>query len=896
MFPFLAPIRTANHVVQQGTQHFVEITFLADSPYASRAASASSIVHVADVPPKVPSLRNLDESETETASNKSRSSEGLNKLESRPNSRVKKTSVSSLPTSARSEGKSSPVPVKDAVVPAPSRHKNKGLEMSSAMMEIFGGTSPAPLRKRSEGQQPVSSSVGNHVDSICSSVENHDVAYDRAINRARGRQNFSQPGPEWFEGFERMDVSELDLPPDPNCPAEKALRAAAAATERTPDFDSDWQDAKEDVLSGGGLTSQTRPPHSKSFADSLPGPDIGAGVEEDEEEEEEQLQEQAEYESKVAGDEAEDDETSSSSSSKKGHPSGDEARRDSAANGETADGRRESAASEEGADGQREPADGREGTESKSGGESGGEGGQMAVLLVKNAQIINDDAIFVADVLIDDGVIINVAPNLDAPEGAEVIDASGKMVLPAGIDVYTQASESPVDDLTTGCKAAIAGGTATIIEVVRPRGSESLLAAVKRVKSQLEKAQCHVSLSPAIGTFNEAIRSEMSQLVAAEGINSFVVDGVQQSDDKLFELLEHASKLGAHVRIIPENKSIISILEKKMLKLGVTGPEGFPQSHPETLEADQVNSVCVLGNLANCPVSIVSVSSAEALSSIEKARSSGALAHAEIASAAVAADGSAYLSTDLKVAAAHLTNIPLRKAASDRLISALSTQPLVVCTSGHKPVSTASRASKDFATAVKGSAGAEERMAVVWEKAVRSGRIDPMRFVAVTSSNAAKVFNLYPKKGRIAVGADADLVIWDGSAKRVLEAKTAQSQQDSTLYDGLTVHSTVFATIVAGKVAFKNGQIAESTGGFLPLTPNSPYLFSMVGQRDKFSSVEKVERDSAAPKAHNGHTQPEKSDEFDRNRKKVMESSIDFGGASGNRGRNPPGGRSTGFW
>ncbi|UMM27136.1 hypothetical protein L5515_010555 [Caenorhabditis briggsae] len=862
MLPFLAPIRQANHVSQQGTKYYVEITFLADSPYSTRAPSANPTE-----PPIIPALKNLEDVE-ETVSNKSRSSEGLNKLGnggmgSRPNSRtslttaIKKTSVSSLPTSARSEGKSSPVPVKDAI-PAPTRQKNKGLEMSSGMMELFGGggTSPAPARR------------------------DHEAAYDRR----GGRGGLSQPGPEWFEGFERMDMTDIELP-DPNCPAEKVLKGEKS----TPDFDSDWHEAKEDVL-------KTPEYSAKKFSESLPGPDIGAGVEDEEEEEEDVVAEveELEYESKV-GMEEKDDDTGSSSSSKKGHPSENNARRDSTQSGE----RRESTGNEETTDGERASVGGGGGAQQSE--KAGGQGGEMSILLVKNAQIVNDDAIFVADVLIEDGVIQNVSPNLEAPEGADVIDASGKLLLPAGIDVYTQVTDSAIDDISTGCKSAVAGGTATIIEVVRPRGAESITSAVKRVKNQLEKsASCHVSLSVAITDFNGSTEQEMVECVKNEGVNSFVLDGVSMSDDKLFELFEHVKRLGALIRIVPENKSIISMLEKKMLKLGVTGPEGYPQSRPEALEADKVTGVCVLGNLASCPVSIVQVSSVESLGAIEKARGTGAMAHAEIASAAVAADGGAYFSQDLKVASAHLTDVPLRRGAADKLIGGLATQPLVVCTSGHRPVNSNTRlAAKDFAIAQKGTTGAEERMAIVWEKAVRSGRIDPMRFVAVTSTNAAKMFNMYPKKGRIAVGADADLVIWDASGKRVLESNRAQSNQETSLYDGLTVHSAVCATIVAGKIAYQNGEVQEkSAGGFLRLTANSPYLFSVVGQRDKFSNVERVERDTPRPSAaaapqQNGH---KNSGEFDRNRTKVMESSIDFGGSSANRNRNPPGGRTTGFW
>ncbi|CAL2039615.1 unnamed protein product [Caenorhabditis brenneri] len=890
MLPFLAPIRSANHVSQQGTKYFVEITFLADSPYNTRAPSTTS----EQQPPAIPALRNLDD--VETISNKSRSSEGLNKLGqqgSRPNSRtslntaIKKTSVSSLPTSARSEGKSSPVPVKDAI-PAPTRQKNKGLEMSSGMMELFGGggTSPSTYRRET-------------VASGSKKVESQETtSNDRAFGGGRGA--LSQPGPEWFEGYDRMDMTNIELP-DPNCPAEKVLKGE----NLTPDFDSDWQDAKEDVLLTTTTTSSGF--SSQKFAESLPGPDIGAGVEDEEEEEEEQLL-LPQYESKVGEDKEEDvDGDSGSSSSKKGHPSASEnnngGRRNSGGSGENPESRRNSASNGESADGQSAQSGGGGGgsnEESKEKKKSGGDGGEMSILLVKNAQIVNDDEIFEADILIEDGVIQQVAPKIDAPEGAEVIDAAGKFVLPAGIDVYTQVTDSTVDDLATGCKSAVAGGTATIIEVVRPRGAESIVSAVRRVKAQLEKsAACHVSLSVAITDFSGSTEQEMVELVKNDGVNSFVLDGVSLTDDKLFELFEHVKKLGALIRIVPENKSMISILEKKMLKLGVTGPEGYPQSRPESLEADKVNGICVLGNLASCPLSIVQVSSSESLGAIEKARGTGALAHAEIASAAVAADGAAYFNQDLKVASAHLTDVPLRKGAADRMIGALSTQPLVVCTSGHRPVNSTTRAAaKDFAIAQKGSAGAEERMAIVWEKAVRSGRIDPMRFVAVTSTNAAKLFNMYPKKGRIAQGSDADLVIWDQDGKRVLESNRAQSSQETSLYDGITVHSAVTATIVSGKIAYQNGEVRESAGGFLRLKPNSPYLFSMFGKRDKFANAEKVEREPSKPAVHQQNGQTHKnSGEFDRNRSKVMESSIDFGGAPTNRGRNPPGGRtSTNFW
>ncbi|ETN74281.1 amidohydrolase family protein [Necator americanus] len=323
------------------------------------------------------------------------------------------------------------------------------------------------------------------------------------------------------------------------------------------------------------------------------------------------------------------------------------------------------------------------------------------------------------------------------------------------------------------------------------------------------------------------------------------------------EVLEHCRILGVHARILPENRTIVPYLERKMLDLGITGPEGFYQSRPEE------------------------VSSAESLSALERARSTGALAHAEIASAAVAADGTHYFNKCLKHASIHMTEVPLRVEGSSRIVSALASQPLAVCTSGHHAISSESRlCAKDFTSMPKGTVGVEERMCVVWEKAVRTGRIDPMRFVAVTSTNAAKMFNMYPKKGRIAVGADADLVLWDASVRWKLSSSERQSSVDTSLYDGLTIHAQAAVTIVGGQIAWRDGKIQEAKGSFVQLAANSPYLFSVVQQRDKISTAEKVDRgDSAAP---NGMLPKRNNQEplHDRPtpmRKSHLESNISFG-------------------
>ncbi|PAV91120.1 hypothetical protein WR25_10939 [Diploscapter pachys] len=860
-----------------------------------------------------------------SGSNKSEDAKSLSsRPNSRPNSRQTKTSspaVSSQPTSSRS-AKSSPIPPQPAEVPPPlSRHRMKGLETSQAMLELFGGgpsyTHPLVDHVLTTKQEDINKNPPPHPET----AGYYDPIYHRMTKHTKGMMNantdpFSQPGPEIKDDSENVIVVEDG--PDPNCPAERVLQEM-----RTNETEGEMKKGRRNRT--GMMSPSSSGQHQM---ESLPGPDLGS---EDEEEHQTEIVSETGVPSerdeegemlkggtRLASSKGEEDRDAEEGEgvrqrgeeTEKGHHKsanqndpagpgngqanhkansptesfgsgfgGGGAAGSSAANGSSQDNGGGTATGEQ---------DGKQGKKAQ---------GDMPDLIIKGAQVVNDDSVFVADILIRDGIIQNVGPNLEVPDGSEVLDAGGKMLMPAGIDVHTQlTADDSADDLQTGCKAALAGGTATVIEVVSPKTGESLSAAFNRTKKELDKAICNIALSVIIRQWNESIKKEMDKLVQ-EGVNSFVIE--VESDDKLYQILEHARSIGAHARILPENRTIVPYLERKMLEMGITGPEGFLQSHPEELEGERVSSIGVLSQLTNCPVSILSVSSSEAISSVEKSRNSGALIHAEVASAAVASDGSHYFNKCLRHASSHLTAVPLRTDATNKLVSSLSSQPLIVCSSGHRAISSSSRlASKDFASMSKGTTGVEERLAVLWENAVRTGRIDPMRFVAVTSSNAAKIFNLYPKKGRIAVGADADLVLWDASAKRQLTAGDSQSSVDISIYEGLSVHSNTIATIVGGKIAWKDGKIndKEAKGGFVSLQPHSPYLFSIVQQRDKMVTAEKVDRDSVA--AQNGNRHRKISGEMaGRARKTHMESSIDFGGDKPQtRVRNPPGGRTTGFW
>jgi len=249
---------------------------------------------------------------------------------------------------------------------------------------------------------------------------------------------------------------------------------------------------------------------------------------------------------------------------------------------------------------------------------------------------------------------------------------------------------------------------------------------------------------------------------------------------------------------------------------------------------------------------------------------------------------------------------------SSMLVDMLAAGQLYTTASAHCVFSTEQRSigANDFTKIPHGVNGVEERLAIVWEKAVHAGKIDPMRFVAITSTNAAKLLNLYPKKGRIAVGADADIVIWDPSTKQKMSARSQLSMGDFNVFEGSTSHGSTMMTICAGRIAFENGQVTAvaGSGKYLALTANSPYIFSVIQQRERVCKPEKVERvdtpamakpkDTASSAFHS--RPPTSSGGRNQNDSSFSISGAQIDDGRGNRAQTkisqPPGGKSSALW
>lgn len=446
-------------------------------------------------------------------------------------------------------------------------------------------------------------------------------------------------------------------------------------------------------------------------------------------------------------------------------------------------------------------------------------------VLIKGGTVVTAEQTFAADVLCRDGVIAAVGPNLDGGGQAEVIDASGCHVMPGGIDPHTH-MELPFmgtvasEDFFSGTTAGLAGGTTMIIDFVIPNPQQDIMEAYRQWRGWAEKAAADYSFHVAITWWDESVRAAMATLTRDYGVNSFkhfmAYKGAIMADDEvLVNSFGRARELGAICTVHAENGELVFHLQRKLIEEGITGPEGHPLSRPPEVEGEAANRAIRIAQVMGVPLYLVHTSCSDSLQAIERARNEGQRVFGEVLAGHLLIDDSVYRHPDWNTAAAHVMSPPFRpKAHQESLWRGLQAGMLQTTATDHCCFCLPQKqmGKDDFTLIPNGTGGIEDRMGLLWHHGVNMGRLTKNEFVAATSANAAKIFNIYPRKGSVSPGADADLVVWDPELERTISKETHHQNVDFNIFEGMRVRGANIATISQGKVVYQDGELRVERG------------------------------------------------------------------------------------
>lgn len=450
-------------------------------------------------------------------------------------------------------------------------------------------------------------------------------------------------------------------------------------------------------------------------------------------------------------------------------------------------------------------------------------------LLIKNGEIITDDKRYQADIYIEDETITEIGENLSAPEGTEVIDASGKYVFPGFIDPHVHIylpfmGTFAKDTHETGSQAALVGGTTTFIEMCCPAGSEDALEGYKLWKSKAEgNAACDYAFHMGVTRFDETTEAQLREIVA-DGTASFKVflayKGAFGIDDEaLFKTLTLARELGVIVTAHTENAELVAQMQAKLLSEGKTGPEWHEPSRPESVEADGVHHFATFLEATGAKGYVVHLSCEPALEAALDAKKRGVDIAIESVIPHLMLDKTYAAKPDFE-GAKYVMSPPLRdKRNQGALWAALARGDISTVGTDHAPFDTAQKAMGrgDFTKIPNGIPAIEDRVNLLYTYGVSRGNLDIHRFVDAASTQAAKVFGLYPRKGAIEVGSDADLVVYDPAYRGTLSAKAQRMNLDYNGFEGVEIDGRPEVVTVRGVVQVRGGQFVgdKARGRFL---------------------------------------------------------------------------------
>ncbi len=465
----------------------------------------------------------------------------------------------------------------------------------------------------------------------------------------------------------------------------------------------------------------------------------------------------------------------------------------------------------------------------------------MATTLITKGTIITATDHYVGDVLIDGETIKLVGTEITFPPGQgadEVLDASGKYVIPGGIDVHTHldmpfGGATSADDFETGTIAAACGGTTSLVDFAIQEHGHSLRHAWD---TWMEKAQGKAAIDYGfhmiMREFNPDLGKEMAAMVS-EGVTSFKLfmayPGVFfMNDGDIFRAMQRSGEVGATICMHAENGLVIDVLVEQALKAGKTGPEYHALTRPARAEAEATHRAIAMAEIADVPVYIVHLSAAEALEKVQEARNRGIAAYAETCPQYLFLDFENYLEPDFG-GSKYVMSPPLRaKEKQDDLWKGLKYNDLQLVATDHCPFCMEKKllGKGDFSKIPNGAPGVETRVSLMFDGGVRTGRISLNRWVEILSTAPAKIFGMFPKKGTIAPGSDADIVIFDPKKKKTLSHQTLHMNCDYNPYEGREVVGWTETVLSRGAVVVRNGEFVGRAGAgqYMRRSPRSDEL------------------------------------------------------------------------
>lgn len=479
-------------------------------------------------------------------------------------------------------------------------------------------------------------------------------------------------------------------------------------------------------------------------------------------------------------------------------------------------------------------------------------------ILVSGGTIVNADGIQKADLLIEGGSIAAIGNGLPH-DGAERIDASGCYVMPGGIDPHTHMElpfmgATTTEDFFSGTAAAAAGGTTMIIDFAIPDPKENILSAYKKWRGWAEKAAIDYSLHVAITWWDDSVYQDMGTLVREHGVNSFkhfmaYKNAIMCDDEVLVKSFVRARDLGALCTVHAENGELVDFLQQDIKRQGIMGPEGHPLSRPPVVEGEAAQRAIRIAQALQVPLYVVHNSCRESVEAIARARQDGQRVFGEVLPGHLLIDDSVYRHPDFATAAGYVMSPPFRpKEHQEVLWRALQAGILHTTATDHCCFCAEQKAigREDFTQIPNGTGSVEDRMHVLWHHGVNTGRLTPSEFVAITSANTAKIFNIHPRKGVLQPGADADLVVWDPKKKRKISAKTHHQKLDFNIFEGMEVEGINTVTISQGRVVYRDGALSavRGAGRYIPRPP-FPAYFDAAQRRAELTKPAPVQRQAA---------------------------------------------------